>query len=397
MSKEKVVENFADLVEGLEHLNGDLYRIRLELVQCAEPGLDLDSDELKFGNPRYVSREGKMVARGLHHDSTELMDEIRESIRKDGLKDPLQLRILEDNGEFIFEVVDGERRYRGLSKLVAENASCWDCSQQAFVEAKDLYEFVDVRIERMDDKTALQRSFSANDRSVGIGEAATVAFVRKLRICGLGDKEIRDITGKGEAWLRETDKLIALPERCFTALADEKINRRLALKLSTLKNEAEQEARLDQLIEAAQQRADRLQKALDKEESRAEEKAELAEAAVVEAKMLGDDEDAEQAKEEAKISADKVRKIRKKKEKIKNDGVKATIKDWDENDSPKPLTAAKIEKFWIEVLSKTINDDDDDEGSFDLDDARLVKSVCEAVLKGERDILKVLRTHKKHK
>ena len=154
--------------------------------------------------------------------------------------------------------MDGERRIRSVLKLINEKAEVYDPVNQKYVPAIEKYSKIIVRIEEMDEKTAISRAFCSNDRSVAIGEAATVMMVKKLRICNVSDEEICKITGLSMSWLRETEKLISLDDVTFMALSSEKINRTLALKLSDLHGEDRLE-KLSGLLDAAQLRLEKIQ------------------------------------------------------------------------------------------------------------------------------------------
>ena len=232
----------------IEHVNNDVYLIDINAITFAENGFDLNSDQLKFGNPRYFFQDGKMAARGLLNDDE--MGRLRETIRTQGLKNLPQLRIINKAAKTYFEIVDGERRIRSVLKLLNEKAEVYDPAENKYVPASEKYSKLMVHIEEMDDKTAISRAFCSNDRAVAIGEAATVMMVKKLRICNVSDEEICNITGLSMAWLRETEKLINLDDVTFMALSSEKINRTLALKLSDLQGEDRLE-KLNGLLDAA--------------------------------------------------------------------------------------------------------------------------------------------------
>ena len=75
-----------------------------------------------------------------------------------------------------------------------------------------------------------------SDRSIKWGEAAVAKLIRKLRRCGCNDEEILETTKKSVQWLREQDRICALDELTFSHLADGKINRAFALRLTDIKD-----------------------------------------------------------------------------------------------------------------------------------------------------------------
>jgi hypothetical protein len=387
--KEKKV-SFAELANGVEHIRGNLYRIKRDNISFAESGFDLESNELKFSNPRYYRRGDKLIAKGLLHDN-DAMDSLRKSITIQGLLNPPLLRCVEANDEIDFQIVDGERRMRSLFKLCDENVKVYNSETAEFDYAGEVYDWIVCRIERLNDKEAIARAVSLNEDAVSIGEAANADLVKYLRNCGCGDNEICQITGRGEGWLRETDRLIELDEETFTALAQDKINRRIALKLAELSVE-ERAERLDQLLIAAQERIEKVQVKLAQDEDKAKMNAELAKAKIAVVKHRGGD--LEEAQEEHADAEAKVAKIRTKRKDIEEEGAKATIKDWN---GVKPLTLAKIKKHWTDTIDNLLENEDDDEGKINLDDARLMKLACDAIEAGEIDVLKILRQHEKNK
>ena len=377
--------------DNLQHIKEDLYLIRKQAISFADNGFDLDSDELKFGNPRYFVQNGKMNAKGLLNDTPE-MESLREAIRSQGLKHPPQLRAFKTPDGLKFEIVDGERRVRSILKLASDNVEVYNPSTQEYVLASEQYEWIQVRIEEMDDKTAISRAFSSNDRAVNIGEAATAVLVKKLRKCNLNDKEICDLTGRGIAWLRETDKIINLDNTTFQALISEKINRTLALKLSELDNEEERLEKLESLLDAAQIRLEKVQAKLSEAVEHAEDRAEMAEAEVIEADMRGvDSEKAERRKDKAEK---RVKEIKEHKQELADKGPKANVKDWEGN---KPLTSIKLKKHWVATLDSLLENDDDDSGTIDLADAKLLRLACDKIEQGEKDVIQFLRDYKNSK
>ena len=374
---------------SIQHISDDLYFIDRKAITFADNGFDLDSQELKFGNPRYFFQNGKIAAKGILNDAD--MNVLRETIRTQGLKNPPQVRIVKNgDNNVVFELVDGERRVRSILKLISDNAEVFDPSQKKYVPASEKYGKIQVRIEEMDDKTAISRAFCSNDRSVAIGEAATVMMVKKLRMCNVSDEEICKITGLSVAWLRETEKLINLDDTTFLALSAEQINRTLALKLSDLQGEERLE-KLNCLLDAAQLRVEKIQKQLEIKKEHLENRIEIAEAEIVEAKHRGGDLEKPKKK---KIKAEKrLEEVENQAKELEDSEPKANIKDWE---GAKPLTSVKIKKHWVAVLDEILNDVVT-EDSVDRLDVLLARQLCEGIESGEKDILKILKNHKGHK
>lgn len=384
-----VSENFAKSMDGVKHLHGNLYRVKRNLIQLAEPGFNPSEKSLKFANPRYVrTTKGKPVGKGL---AKEEMEELRNAIRTEGLENPLRLRFVDGKEGSVLEVVNGERRKRNIDKLCKDNEDCYDPASEEIKKAGVLYDSIDCRINRMDDRTAFKYSFSDGERAIDIGEAATVSFVRHLRRCGEDNESIVELTGKSITWVKETDELIALDNKTFEALNSEEINRKVALSLAEIANTKERLAKLAQVKQSAIIRLEKLQEKIDEEVEKAEDQQEIARAEKREAEITGGDtEAAEEVETEAKK---KVTKKKKEQKKVSQRKPKATGKDLGE-DERTPLTRSKIEKSWYEPLPAIIRKRDEE---IDVEDARLAKLLCEGIFKGERDVLKLLKQHKKNK
>lgn len=398
-------------IDGIQHLNGNLYRVRNTLINFTEQGEP--NNGLTFSNPRLIN--GNPKPKGF---SKEEMNELREAIRTEGLANPLLLRWSEVDNKRKLQVVGGERRKRCIDKLITSDADCFDPATESWMKASKVYEYIDVRINEMDDQTAFKNAFSENDTSVGIGDGATIGLIAEFRKAGWTDDEILKTTGKSISWLRDTDILLSLDEKTFAALTSEEINRSSALELAKIEDVQTRTEHLHLAEQFAVSRIKALKEKLTHEVESAETKAELAKAAAVEAVIRNNDEDAaekEKAKQEKALA-----RAAKKKQEIENldenmpvitgkDLHKAknkiaskdeTISD-EELEDGKALTNAKIAKYWYEPLAKIIKDWEGLEGEaeganleIDLCDAKLVLLLIDARLQGIKDITSLLQAHK---
>jgi len=394
-------------MDGVKHLHGNLYRVRRDLIQLADNKQE-KKGVLTFTNPRHILTTDK--PKGF---SKEEMAELREAIRTEGLENPLLLRLIEIDNEKVLQLVSGERRYRSISKLCGDKADCYDPATSKMQKAEKLYEYIDVRINHMDDKAAFKHAFSGNDKAIGIGEGATVALIREYRSAGWNDHEIMDATGKSITWLKDSDVLIGLDDQTFSALTNEQINRSAALELAKIEDVTERLDVLETARNFASNRLAKMKKKLEKEVASAENKVELAESEAAEAEFNNDTE--AQAEAEDKAEKLQTKADRKKKEASEiGDDPRVTNKDLQQarkkpganpgngtGDSQQALTKSKIEKFWFEPCAALIKNDGNDENGdlveVDLEDAYLVKLLCESIDKGERDIFKILKSHQRAK
>jgi len=395
------------VTEKIKHLHGNKFLVPLDLINFAEG--DGDENSLAFRNPRCMG-VGTIKPKGLDKHA---MDQLQESIKTEGVNNPLQLRWVYENGEKkMLQLVDGERRTRCIKKLVKEKVECFDPVTGNLVKATELYNEVEVAISEMDDQTAFKHAFSSNERAVGIGEGTTVSFCRALRKAGYTDKQIINVTGMSTTWLKDTDVLIGLDDKTFTALSSDQINRSAALELAQVEDLAERMILLENARNFAISRLSKVKKKLEAEVESAEKKADLAKAEAAVATHRGDEETKAEAEEKAELLKDKVKTKRKEKEEIESGAAKITSKDLQKAKSQKQkeaggeaersaLTKAKIAKYWHQPCAALIKaeglDEEGNEVEVDLEDARLAKLLCEQIEKGEIDILKILKHHNKGK
>jgi len=387
-------------VDGVQHLYGDLYRVKSSLIQYSEKG----EEGLTFFNPRHVLTNAK--PKGF---SKEEMGELREAIRSAGLKNPLILRWCEVDGNRFLQLVDGERRKRCIDKLIKEDVDCYDAAEERNKPASELYDYVDCRINELDDQFAFKIAFTENGTAVDIGDGATIALVDQFRKAGWIDDQILYVTGKSISWLRDTDSLFSLDEVTFKALVSSEINRSAALKLLEIESIEERVKILENAKDFAAARISVIKEKLENEVASAENKIDFAEAVAIEAIHRGDEDKKQEAEE--KIEKASKRRERKKKEieELDESGPKITSKDvhnakkakdknQDDSDDGKRLTPAKVSKHWYEPIAKAIKqeglDEDGNDLEIDLDDAKLVIRLLEAIENGERDAIAILQDHK---
>lgn len=385
---------------GVKHLDRNLFRVNIDRIQLADSSTE--EDVFSFMNPRHVTTNPQGF-------SKEEMSELRESIRTLGLEHPLSLRLVETEDAEILQLVSGERRFRCISKLIKDKTSCFDPATNSWKPAAELYGAVECRINLLSDQDAFKLAFSENDRSIGIGEGATVALIRNFRREGWTDQQILEVSGKSITWLKDTDVLIGLDEDTFTALTENTINRSAALLLAKVDDVEERLVLLDNAKNSAIERLQSMKKKLQKELAAAETKEEIAEAELVVAETLGDED---KVAEQAAIAANHTNRAKRKKQElasIEETTPKATAIDIDAarktrkrpgaqpaDGTSKALTLPKLQKYWYEPLNKLITGVADDP-EIDLDDVRLVCLLLEKIDAGERDILSVLRFHEANK
>jgi hypothetical protein len=380
--------------------------VRRKTIKLAEQGLEVKDGSIQFGNPRWVrDQNGKLMARGLDSNA---MEELRLSIQRDGLDTPLRLRITDENN---LECVNGERRLRSLQRLATDGEDCYDPHLDEWTPAGELYEWVYCRITRLNDQDAVKLAMT-QETGATIGDYASINVVRILREIGMSDDEIMKITAKSVTWLRETDQLLSLDGECLEALLTDQINRKIAIRLSKI---SELDVRLDRLSKIQQHALERIceqQEVLNRQIEEAEAAVEIGSGEIHLAKLDGDDEESiEEATERVAEAEERLNRHKVQSEKLE-DGATGTTKDWDatrNDDEPKPLTASKVEKFWLTPVLRIINNEgkgeDGEDLGIDLHDAKLFQRICEALLQGKHesdgktplDPAKILKQHNRNR
>lgn len=372
----------------------DLYEVDFDSVIVADPGFGKDSD-VKFHNPRFSL--GTKDAVGLDRES---MNELKESIRSQGLFNPLVCRQVDDS----IILVAGERRYRAIASLIQKNELCFDPGTDKMVPAKELYGKIQCRIRKLNDIEALTEAFAENDRAKNIGEGATVGFVKYLRNHGCDSETILAITGKSISWLADTDLLVGLDEKTFESLAKNEINRSAALELVKIEDIEERVSRLEDARQRLNARIGKLKASATKALQKAKQKVELAEAEADVAKIVGEgSEEAEQkiakAKQKAQKKQEHVSKIDGK-AKITTKDIRGAAKDAGVEEK-KPLTSVKIRKMWLDpltnIIRKNFKDEEGESIEMDQEDAHLTQLVVKSLMKGEADFMRVLRQHERNR
>lgn len=387
--------------EGVELLGEvDLYSANFSLLQLPDPE-EVTADVYKWANPR---REGAEPDKGAGLGKTD-MEELLTDIKEEGLMSPLICRWVVKDGNLIIQVLDGERRWRCLDKLLSTSEKVWCRGQKKWRPATEVYKTVPCRIVTGNDKEALKIAFMVSDRSISWGEAAVAKLIRRLRNCGCDDEEILDTTKKSAQWLREQDRICALDDLTFSYLTDGKINRAFALRLTEIadldRRHAHLRAAYDDAVECYKEEVQKADEDLEK----AVEKEEYAEAELDEAKAKGQDTaEAETKLEEAQERTTQKRQARvsvpRPKAKTPNHR-RATQRMAEEGDESvaeeagQTLSPGKIQKQLEAVQAAIADGGKDSEGRTILDVGKLKAcEVCyKAIIHGDEDVIRLLRRH----
>lgn len=398
-----VVEMFG---EDVVHLHGNLYRVRRSRIRMARAGLSVEGGRLVYGNPRwFINKNGEPEARGIESAK---MEELKESIQKSGLDNPIRLRPVVSDENFL-EIVNGERRFRCIETLCEEGSSCHDSSLGKKRSADDVYEWIDCRIEEMDDREALGVALKTNETSEVIGDLASIEVVKVLRSADYDDQEILKATGKSVSWLRETDRIIGLDDVCLDHFQNDHITRKAALQLALIENAEERISLLEQIVSIARGRRDSKVRQLDKQIEDAETKEIINNAAAKVAHKLGDEDEAKKLAEAGEQARSKGEKARGERDKVTSKPPKADARDIKKVRAPKaskkndeavdaegPDHATVISSYMamIEaIIASEGFDEDGDSLGVDIGVLSAVMGVLSAIHQGDEDSMAVLQTH----
>lgn len=391
-SNARISEIFGD---DVQHLHGNLFRARRGLVKLANSGLSVQEGKLVYGNPRwFVNKSGEPEAKGIEKGK---MEELRNSIQDEGLENPIRLRVKEGKKNFL-EVINGERRLRCVEQLCERDVPCFDAESNSQRPASEMYEWIECRIEFMDDEMALRCALKPNETSEVIGELASLNVVKTLRDSGFDDQDILKATGKSISWLRETEKIIGLDEVCLGYFENEKINRKVALHLAQIEDAEERIATLEKINEAAMARHSEKIKQAEKKVSNANKDQECQETAAHLAKKSGDDEAAEQHIEKSKKAKKRAEEGSNERRKLSGKSATATSKDLESvSDVSKPLSHNKIQSLYMDLIEQIIEsegiDESGDSMGINLELLKAVAGVLSAIMSGKKEAIDVIAEH----
>jgi len=392
------MDNYASRIisifgNDIKHLHGNLFRVKKEKIRLAKNGVELNENgEIIYGNPRWFKSNGEYVAHGINVEKNKL-EELKNSIQNEGLENPIRLRVVEGKNNFL-EVINGERRFRSIQDLCEHNLKCFDCVSNQQKNANEIFEWIDARINFMDDKTALRVALKPNETSEKIGDLANLNIIKLLRKSGYDDQDILKATGKSISWLRDSEKIISLDEISFNHFCEEKINRKIAIHLSQIENLDERLSLLEKITASAATRHAEKKKEINNKKEKASRKLEIEQARTELAEKYGDDEEVQIHKEKSKKVSNKIKKLEKESEEIDKEEPTATSKDLEKVVAPKPLTHNKIQSIYISTISAIIDnegyDDDGDYYGFDMSILQGIMYVLQAIMSGDKDIMQIL-------
>lgn len=259
-------------IDGIQNVADNLFRVRVDLIEVEKGSSDPEDDILRYLNPREVALADGVEVEGF---AVANMDNLKESIRTQGLLNPLIARY-KNNKVFL---IDGHRRFRALTELIENKIPCTELSTGKTISADELYRDVLVRVfdETTSDKDCFMISFKEDKSKVKFGSGAEIRFVYYCIMRDVPDSRILEMLGSTTEWLRDTKNLLRHfeeDEQILKAIFTDKINRSAAKALSQIEDFTERRAIFQQAMLEAQDDCDaklaRYRRSLESIENRIE-------------------------------------------------------------------------------------------------------------------------------
>lgn len=171
-----------------------------------------------FHNPRTMDNPGWAPKK---------MAELREDIRIHGLKQAIEVRLIENKARLLA----GERRLRSILGLVEEDAECYDRAARRWDKASKVYAQVKCIItECKNDKEAARASVMENLLHAGLTDFDLLQECKMLEDAGMSRAEQAEVFSISEAWVSQSHSLLKGNRMVLMALKDGTLGRTQALK-----------------------------------------------------------------------------------------------------------------------------------------------------------------------
>ena len=162
-----------------------------------------DSEDFDFSNPRTMFESMHANPNGMDEDS---MTFLTNSICQKGLLTPLIARYTNSK----LTLINGHRRYLAIKSLIENNIQCFDNHRCIFVDAKELYKNVLVKIfNQANEIEAYILAFEEDKTKVKFGQGVEYKFVDYCINKNIPDDKIIQMTGNSSAWLDGVKSLLS--------------------------------------------------------------------------------------------------------------------------------------------------------------------------------------------
>lgn len=237
------------------------------------------------------------------------MEELRCSIRDDGLLEPLVTRKL-PNGSI--QVVCGERRLRCILALLDKRETCYDLATGRHFPAGRLYGTMDCKVlYNCSDKQASRLSIAENLERNELSDMEIMDYCRQLAEAKTPDgslaysrSDICDIIKRSPGWVSQTMSLYNLPESLQKRLSDGTLPRTVALDLLKV-NLPQVELVYEEAMKIVEQDAESAKKRAAASVKRCNEALSIAEGNLIGVELGGEETEIVQEARSAKSMADR--------------------------------------------------------------------------------------------
>lgn len=195
---------FAQLVKelGARQVSENLFEVPFNKISEQTFVTD-DSEDFDFSNPRTMFESMHANPNGMDEDS---MTFLTNSICQKGLLTPLIARYTNSK----LTLINGHRRYLAIKSLIENNIQCFDNHRCIFVDAKELYKNVLVKIfNQANEIEAYILAFEEDKTKVKFGQGVEYKFVDYCINKNIPDDKIIQMTGNSSAWLDGVKSLLS--------------------------------------------------------------------------------------------------------------------------------------------------------------------------------------------
>lgn len=366
----------------------------ITVVERPEEGKE--SEQL-FYNPRSIESM-----------TSDVMLKLRESIKRDGLHNPLLIRAFtiddKDGAPIVrVELVAGERRFRSISCLFDDNEEVFDWRTKTDKPAREVYSHVPCEVlYNISDEEALRHAWTENDEREALSITDEIHLVERLSRRGLRQDEISSLLGTNVTWVSQTANFRKeLPLPAFSRLVEGKISRHVAVQILGFNRNDR-----DRLVqEAIKVEEDERQDALSSIRNQIEEAEDQEDIQILRARQAddkGDKAGAKRHRKKAEAARKKLAVGQTKQNRIKSDsGVirqgHVTRGAMSASIAPrkaKVLTRSMIEQFMLELPKKWMDIDKIDpivRAAYPKEMLALMVETAKGILSGNADPGSIIR------
>jgi len=287
--------------------------------------IEIDTNPRKENNPGF---------------KPERMKELREDIRKYGLKQKPEVRIMADGKP---RLIAGERRLRSICSLLETNALCYDYETKKVAPAKEVYKEIRCRItECLTDKDATRAAVMENLLHEHLTDFEILLQCRNLEESGHTRAEQAEVFDKSEAWVSQSHSLldlIAAHPPLQTAIESGTLGRTQALQFLNVPKEKVEDV-LKTALELSKLEWAKKKKVLDSEADKAVEELSDLDAQLLQAEESNDEETIAQLKDILKNKEAQVNEITEKVKKHRASGRRTPRPSMGDIDNAREKTGA---------------------------------------------------------